>query len=134
VIVLPRNYSRADVRLLILKRGSQRRCVVLKSIHLATMSVLTLLLLSSLTWAQDTPEIGVTYSTKNPSQIAILHWYDANLTTTFTVGDGPEWMAFDGANLWVANFNGNNVTKLQVSTGKVLGKYAVGAGPQGCGV
>jgi len=39
----------------------------------------------------------VVNSTQNPGQIAILHWYAANLTTKFAVGTGPEGVAFDGA-------------------------------------
>ena len=35
---------------------------------------------------QETPLTGVTTSTQNPLQIAILRWYDANLTTRFIVG------------------------------------------------
>jgi len=35
------------------------------------------------------PPIGVTTSTQNPLQVAILHWYDANLTTQFTTGTAP---------------------------------------------
>jgi hypothetical protein len=34
----------------------------------------------------------------NLLQNAILRWYDANLTTQFTVGNGPNVGAFDGAN------------------------------------
>ena len=58
--------------------------------------------------AQTSPSSGVTKSTKNPLQIAILHWYDANLTTTFKVGTFPSGAVFDGANVWVAQlFRGN---------------------------
>ena len=51
---------------------------------------------------------GVTNSTKNPAQIATLHWYEANVTTSFQVGTvpnqfgtAPTSVAFDGANIWV---------------------------------
>jgi DNA-binding beta-propeller fold protein YncE len=40
-------------------------------------------------------------------------------------------MAFDGANIWVANNGSNNVMKLRASDGAVLGTYAVGRGPFG---
>ena len=56
-----------------------------KSIRLAVLSVLAVSLLPASTPVQVTPSIGVTNSTKNPLQIAILHWYDANQTTTFVV-------------------------------------------------
>ena len=55
----------------------------------------------------------VVNSSKNPNQIAILHWYAANLTTKFTVGNTPAAVAFDGAYIWVANQGSNNVTKLR---------------------
>ena len=46
----------------------------------------------------------MTSSTQNPLQIALLHWYNANLTTPFSVGKVvPNGVAFDGANIWVAN-------------------------------
>jgi len=65
---------------------------------------------------------GVTNSTKNPAQIAILHWYEANVTTSFKVGTvpnqfgtAPTSVAFDGANLWV-NLGGSLI-KLRASDG-----------------
>ena len=73
----------------------------------------------------------VVNSTKNPSQIAILHWYAANLTTTFAVGNSPAFAAFDGANVWVANEGSNNVTKLRASDGTVLGTFSVNSEPIG---
>src|SRR5215470_2990243 len=45
---------------------------------------------------QQAPLIGVTSSTQNPLQIGLLHWYNANLTTTFAVGPTPYGVAFDG--------------------------------------
>ena len=65
----------------------------------------------------------------NPQQVALLKWYPANQTTSFAVGSNPQGLAFDGANIWVANFNGNSVTKLRASDGAVLGTFAVGSGP-----
>lgn len=72
----------------------------------------------------SSPLIGVTSSSQNPLQIAILHWYDANLTTQFTTATGPMGVAFDGANIWVSNDGSNNVTKLLASTGATLGTFA----------
>lgn len=48
-------------------------------------------------------QTGVVNSTRNPNQIALKHWYKANLTTTFPVGVGPVALEFDGANIWVGN-------------------------------
>jgi outer membrane protein assembly factor BamB len=79
---------------------------------------------------QGTPENVVAgVFTFNPLQVALLQWYPANLTTSFAVGVGPSEMAFDGANIWVGNVNGNSVTKLRASDGAVLGTFAVGAYP-----
>jgi hypothetical protein len=39
---------------------------------------------------------GVVSSTQNPLQIALLHWYAANLTAQFPAGANPYGVAFDG--------------------------------------
>src|SRR4029077_19687998 len=65
----------------------------------------------------------VVNSTKNPNQIAILHWYGANRTTQFSVGSYPIGVAFDGSNIWVANSGSNTVTKLRASDGTTLGTF-----------
>ena len=70
----------------------------------------------------------VVNSTQNPEQIAVLHWYPANLTTTFTVGTEPDGMAFDGVDLWVANAGSDTVTRLQASTGTGLRAFAFAPG------
>jgi DNA-binding beta-propeller fold protein YncE len=120
----------------------------------------------ALTLVPAQAQLGVTNSTKNPKQIALLHWYDANLTTafsvarsqgmlvegpnlwittanntvikmrtsdgavlgTFPVGTGPLGLAFDGANIWVANINSHNIMKLRASDGAVLGTFGLGTG------
>jgi DNA-binding beta-propeller fold protein YncE len=38
-------------------------------------------------------------------------------------------MAFDGTNIWVANYGSNTLTKLQTSDGTVAGTFSVGANP-----
>jgi hypothetical protein len=59
--------------------------------------------------------------------IALLRWYTTNVT--YTAGTAPRNVAFDGVNIWVADFGGNNVTKLLAATGATVGTYAVGTGP-----
>jgi DNA-binding beta-propeller fold protein YncE len=60
-------------------------------------------------------------------QIAMLRWYEANTTgNSFTVGLAPNALAFDGANIWVANRLNRSVTKLRASDGSVLGTFTVG--------
>jgi DNA-binding beta-propeller fold protein YncE len=68
----------------------------------------------------------------NPLQIATLRWYEASLNGQFfAVGTFPLNISCDGGNIWVANYNSNNVTKLRASDGEVLGTYAVGLKPSG---
>ncbi len=67
----------------------------------------------------------------NNNQIAILKWYGANRTTSFAVQNSPSSVAFDGANIWVANSGSNTVSKVRPSDGPILGTYTVGTSPQG---
>jgi hypothetical protein len=67
----------------------------------------------------------------NPLKIALLKWYQANLTTSFKVGQNPYGIAFDGANMWVSNNGDSTVTKLRVSDGANLGTFNVGGAPMG---
>ena len=46
-------------------------------------------------------------------------------------GNGPQGIAFDGANIWVANFASDNVSKLRASDGANLGTFATGNYPVG---
>ena len=50
---------------------------------------------------------------------------------TFAVGNAPTGLVFDGANIWVAHFLGDTVSKLRASDGMTLGTFAVGDGPIG---
>jgi len=68
----------------------------------------------------------------NRQQVALLKWFPAyQSSASFTVGSGPDAVAFDGANIWVANYFSNNVTKLLASTGALVGTYSVGGYPDG---
>jgi hypothetical protein len=64
-------------------------------------------------------EGGVTNSTKNRQQIAILRWYEGNQTANFAVGQSAVGVAFDGTNIWVTNreVQLQTVTKLRPSDG-----------------
>jgi hypothetical protein len=53
---------------------------------------------------------------------------DHEIVGTFNVGGLPGWIAFDGANMWVANPSGNYVTKLRASDGAILGTFTFGSG------
>ena len=70
----------------------------------------------------------------NPLQVATLRWYEASQNgADIAVGTAPRGVAFDGASIWVANFNSNNVTKLRASDGVCVGTctFAVGTNPTG---
>ena len=69
----------------------------------------------------------------NPLKIALLKWYQANLSTSFTVGktknSNPYGIAFDGQNVWTANSGEGTVTKLRAGDGAPLGTFAVSGSP-----
>ena len=69
----------------------------------------------------------------NPQQIALLKWYTALSTTqsSYAVGSGPTLIAFDGANMWMANNFSGTVSVLRVSDGFHVMTPTVGAGPYG---
>src|SRR5580658_8910584 len=67
----------------------------------------------------------------NPLKVALLKWFPAYKSTAFPVGKNPLGLAFDGANMWVANQDGNSVTKLRANDGENLGTFPVQAGPTG---
>src|SRR5215831_15317696 len=103
-----------------------------KITHLAVSFCLVLISTSAL--AQS----GVVDSTKNPNQLAVRHWYQANQSAqqsglptapSFPTGKGPIALAFDGANMWTVNFSDNTVTKLRAKDGSLLGTFAVGTNP-----
>jgi Collagen triple helix repeat (20 copies) len=54
---------------------------------------------------------------------ALLQWYRQD----FPVGDTPVGIAFDRANIWVANASSGTVTKLRASDGTNLGTFTVGS-------
>jgi len=58
-----------------------------------------------------------------------LRWDLLKIHKTFAVGTNPVAVAFDGANVWVVNNGSENVTKIRVGDGAVLGTFAVGGLP-----
>ena len=70
------------------------------------------------------PPGGITPGAMNA---ALLRWY----SQTFPTGGNPDGVAFDGTNIWVANWNDDTVTKLLASSGAVVGTYPVGNSPDG---
>ena len=75
---------------------------------------------------------GASAQALNPQQVALLRWYGGNQAgIQVGVGNGPAGIAFDGANIWVANSGTNNVTKLRANDGGIVGTFSVGDYPQG---
>jgi DNA-binding beta-propeller fold protein YncE len=63
----------------------------------------------------------------NPLKVALLKWYNANVVPTeFPAGPNPVGVAFDGANIWIANYGASTVTKLRASDGQPLGSFHSG--------
>jgi YVTN family beta-propeller protein len=65
----------------------------------------------------------------NPLQVALLRWFPADQSVTIAVGTNPNGIAFDGTDIWVANYSSTTVSKVQASTGQVFGTVTVGVGP-----
>jgi hypothetical protein len=66
----------------------------------------------------------------DPLQVALLKWAPYS-GVSLPVGAKPTGVAFDGANIWVANENSSNVIKLRARDGADLGTFNAGTGPDG---
>ena len=62
----------------------------------------------------------------NPLQVGLLKWATYS-GVSFQVEGWPFGVAFDGANIWVANAGANFVSKLRASDGTNLGNFKVGS-------
>jgi YVTN family beta-propeller protein len=64
-------------------------------------------------------------------ELTQLRWdLDRSRTKSANVGSSPTAVAFDGTNVWVANFNSKSVSRINAVTGeKVLPDITVGTGP-----
>jgi hypothetical protein len=66
----------------------------------------------------------------NPQQVALLKWYPAIQTPiSFSVGNAPLDIAFDGANMWVVNGADDTVSVLRASDGAHVMTPTVGDVP-----
>jgi len=66
----------------------------------------------------------------NQMRIAMLRWWDANLTgINAPTGNQPSGLMFDGVDLWVTNFADDTLKKHRTVNGSVIGFVGVGAGP-----
>jgi len=89
------------------------------------------LLLSSILVVGSSVHAQLVNSVQNPLQIAVLHWYPANLTTHFQLQLSEICaVTSDGPNIWVAGCVENSqVNKVRASDGTVLGTFSVGRNP-----
>jgi hypothetical protein len=62
----------------------------------------------------------VVNSLQNPLQIAVLHWYPANQTTSFDIANNPQGLAFDGENIWMVDTTDERVYALRASDGALV--------------
>jgi DNA-binding beta-propeller fold protein YncE len=46
---------------------------------------------------------------------------------TFRVGAFPQFVAFDGANIWVTDQGTNSISKLSACNGALIGTFAAGS-------
>ena len=62
------------------------------------------------------------FNTNSVSKYAL----DGTLAGTYSTGSGACGLAYVGTNIWVTNFLGNTITKLDAGTGAVLGTFSSG--------
>src|SRR5215813_4374710 len=68
----------------------------------------------------------------NPAQIGMLRWYPANQTTIFFLRFvTPNFIAFDGTNIWVTDGSQNKVYEVRPSDGTLLVSAATPISPFG---
>jgi hypothetical protein len=79
-------------------------------------------------WAELKPS---QWTGTNSAAVAHQHRSFTPPTKSFAIGKEPRGIAFDGANLWVANRDDNNLTELRSSDGVVVRTVAVRGAPDG---
>jgi hypothetical protein len=68
---------------------------------------------------------------RNLALLGSLRWDLLKAQADVPVGTGPRGVVFDGANIWVSNQSSNDVTKIRVSDGAILGTFPVSTAPAG---
>jgi hypothetical protein len=88
---------------------------------------------SAVGMAYDGTNIWVVLGGNSQSLLKVAS--DGTILATYPVGRSPQYVVFDGTNMWVtsfgAGFDPGTVTKLRVSDGKKLGHFTVGVFPLG---
>jgi streptogramin lyase len=76
----------------------------------------------------DGQNIWVSNSSVDRGMLTKVRAKDGVVLRTYAVGSGPYGMVFDGASVWVANYKSNDLSKVNVSTGRVTNDMRV----EGC--
>ena len=77
----------------------------------------------------DNRYLDPTRPVPNAQQLATLRWDQVLGSNTISVGNRPTALAFDGTSLWVANYAGNSIMKINPATGVVSQTINVGINP-----
>src|SRR6202047_3047040 len=92
-----------------MKQGLSGLKVVFFAVAMALAVSATLSSLGAAPSGQPSSPTAVPVTYVNPLQVALLHWYPANKTMSFPVGAEPQGVAFDGTDIWGANFDRSTV-------------------------
>jgi hypothetical protein len=65
------------------------------------------------------------------NSVAKLLASDGSIVGTYSVGSAPQFICFDGTNIWTSNSGDGTVTELLASTGAPIGTFSVGSTPEG---
>jgi hypothetical protein len=74
-----------------------------------------------------TTNIPTTYTT-----VSITTTSTTTGINTYSGGLSPYSACYDGTNIWIVNWTGNNITKMKDSDGSILGTFPVGTSPYSC--
>ncbi len=69
------------------------------------------------------------YKVFRHNSVVKLRASDGAYLGSFSVGNNPSGIAFDGANIWVANWGDGTVSKIQATSGTILSTVLVGDQP-----
>ena len=67
----------------------------------------------------DGANIWVSNASIHRGRLTKVRANDGTVLSTYAVGSGPYGMVFDGASVWVANYGSNDLSKVNVGTGRV---------------
>jgi YVTN family beta-propeller protein len=81
--------------------------------------------------AFDGAHIWVACTGSAPPELEEYNASDAAFVRKVTLANAPNFLLYDGANIWATNPAAGKITAVQASSGSVLGTVTVGTGPAG---